>query len=104
MAPHTRFLTVLPCRQLQPRPSALGESVRPPEQPPAVAEAAVLGGPHHKLRRGRPEREGGEDVALAIGDPRAPRRLRPDLRRPPGAVEPAPALLLGHGPRAPGRP
>src|SRR6188508_462972 len=50
-APHTRFL-IVPlaggaaglCRQLQPRPSALGESVRPPEQPPAVAEAAVLGG------------------------------------------------------------
>src|SRR5215203_6105214 len=79
------------CRQPQPRPSALGESVRPPEQPPAVAEAAVLGGPHQKLRRGRPEREGREDVALAIGDHRDPRRLGPDLRRPPGAVEPAPA-------------
>ena len=75
------------CRQPQPGPSALGESVRPPEQPPAVAEAAVLGGPHHKLRRGRPEREGREDVALAIGDHRDPRRLGPDLRRPPGAVE-----------------
>src|SRR5215204_3977073 len=85
------------------RPS-LGESVRPPEQPPAVAEAAVLGGPHQKLRRGRPEREGREDVALAIGDHRDPRRLGPDLRRPPGAVEPAPALLLGQRPRAPGRP
>src|SRR3954464_10346015 len=92
------------CRQPQPGPSALGESVRPPEQPPAVAEAAVLGGPHHKLRRGRPEREGREDVALAIGDHRDPRRLGPDLRRPPGAVEPAPALLLGQRPRAPRRP
>ena len=92
------------CRPPQPGPSALGESVRPPEQPPAVAEAAVLGGPHHKLRRGRPEREGREDVALAIGDHRDPRRLGPDLRRPPGAVEPAPALLLGQRPRAPRRP
>ena len=79
---------------LEPRPSALGESVRPPEQPPAVAEAAVLGGPHQQA----PSRPAGA---------RRPRRCRsrgrrstvtraafgPDLRRPSGAVEPAPALL-----------
>src|SRR5215207_6820097 len=84
------------------RPPSARASARPNSRPPSPS--AVLGGPHQKLRRGRPEREGREDVALAIGDHRDPRRLGPDLRRPPGAVEPAPALLLGQRPTAPGRP
>ena len=91
------------CRQPQPRPSALGRaSARPNSRPPSPrlrSWAARTTSSSWPAGARRPRR-----CRSAIGDHRDPRRLGPDLRRPPGAVEPAPALLLGQRPRAPRRP